>query len=133
MTVTARPGTGRRHRVVAIGLGLAGLTATKALKHDLANITDALVFLTRITAQGTSHVDQKSIWLQVIPTTAVLATLGVLVTLYVAIMRPRKEASQERGHHYSDGSPGYEIVTAASCFNRHGLLWRSQQTRKGWC
>jgi hypothetical protein len=91
MTVTATPGTGRRHRVVAIGLGLAGLTATKALKHDLANITDALVFLTRITAQGTSHVNQKSIWLQVIPTTAaVLATLGVLVTLYVAIIRPRK-------------------------------------------
>ncbi len=93
MTVTATPGTGRRHRVVAIGLGLAGLTATKALKHDLANITDALVFLTRITAQGTSHVNQKSIWLQVIPTTAaVLATLGVLVTLYVAVARGRKRA-----------------------------------------
>jgi hypothetical protein len=134
MTVTATPGTGRRHRVVAIGLGLGGLTATKALKHDLANITDALVFLTRITAQGTSHVNQKSIWLQVIPTTAaVLATLGVLVTLYVAIIRPRNKASQERGHHYSDGSLGYEIVTAASCFNRHGRLWRSQRTPKGWC
>jgi hypothetical protein len=93
MTVTATPGAGRRHRVVAIGLGLAGLTATKALKHDLANITDALVFLTRITAQGTSHVNQKSTWLQVIPTTAaVLATLGVLVTLYVAVARGRKMA-----------------------------------------
>ncbi len=48
-------GTGGRHRVVAIGSGFGGLTATKALKHAQVNITDALVFLTRITAQGTSH------------------------------------------------------------------------------
>ena len=92
MILTAMPGTGRRQRVVAIGLGLAGLTATKALKHDLANITDALVFLTRITAQGTAHVHHRpSLWLQVIPTTAAaLTTMGVLITLCVAIIRERK-------------------------------------------
>lgn len=53
-----------RHRIVAIGWGLGGLTATKALKYDLANITDALVFVTRITAQGTAHVhNPTSLWL----------------------------------------------------------------------
>jgi hypothetical protein len=116
MTVTATPGTGRRHRVVAIGLGLGGLTATKALRHDLVNITDALVFLTRMTAQGTSHVhNQASLWLHVIPTTAaVFASVGVLITLYVAIIRKRKSGS------------------APSNFSCHDLPRRSQQTRKGW-
>jgi hypothetical protein len=86
-------GTARRHRVVAIGSGLGGLTATKALKHTQVNITDALVFLTRVTAQGTSHVvNQTRLWLQVIPATAgVAATIGVLITLHVAIVRvPRR-------------------------------------------
>lgn len=95
MTVTAMPdtahGSGWRHRVVAIGSGLSGLTATKALKHDLVTITDALVFLTRITAQGAAHVHNRmSLWLQVIPTiAAVLTTVGVLITLYVALVRER--------------------------------------------
>src|ERR1700738_3880523 len=83
----------RRHRFVAIGSGLGGLTATKALKHTQVNITDALVFLTRVTAQGTSHVaNQTRLWLQVIPATAgVAATIGVLITLHVAIVRvPRQ-------------------------------------------
>lgn len=90
------PATG--HRVVAIGSGLGGLTATKALKHDLANLTDALVFLTRITAQGTSHLHNRAtLWLHVIPTTAVaLTTIGVLITLYVAIVRKRKSSQQAR-------------------------------------
>jgi hypothetical protein len=81
-------GTGRRHRVVAIGSGLGGLTATKTLKHSQLNITDALVFLTRITAQGTSHVvHQTSLWIQVIPATAAVATtVGVLITLSVAVV-----------------------------------------------
>jgi hypothetical protein len=109
------PATG--HRVVAFGSGLGGLTATKALKHDLVNITDALVFLTRMTAQGTSHVhNQASLWLHVIPTTAaVFTSVGVLITLYVAIIRKRK----------SD---------AATCnFSCHGFPRHSQRTRKGWC
>src|ERR1700739_3067499 len=91
MTVTAKPDTahecGWLHRVVAIGSGLGGLTATKALKHDLVNLTDALVFLARITAQGTAHVHNRtSLWIQVIPTTAaVLTTVCVLITLYVRV------------------------------------------------
>ena len=82
----------RRHRVVAIGSGLGGLTATKALKHAQVNITDALTFLTRVTAQGTSHVlNQTPQWLQVIPAAGVAATIGVLVALHVAIVRvPRQ-------------------------------------------
>lgn len=95
MTVTAMPdtahGCGWLHRVVAIGSGLGGLTATKALKHDLVNIADVLAFLTRMTAQGTAHVhNQASLWLHVIPTAAaVFTTVGVLITLYVAIVRER--------------------------------------------
>jgi hypothetical protein len=78
----------RRHRVVAIGSGLGGLTATKALKHAQVNVTDALTFLTRVTAQGTSHVlNQTPQWLQVIPTAGVAATIGVLIALHVAVAR----------------------------------------------
>jgi hypothetical protein len=106
MTVTAMPdtahGCGWRHRVVAIGSGLGGLTATKALKHDLVNIADALVFLTRITAQGTAHVHNRTLLsLQVIPTTAaVLTTVGALIVLYAATGRERKRTQR------------YEITTA---------------------
>jgi len=98
MTATTIPGTGRRHRVVAIGSGLGGLTATKALKHDLVNITDVVVVVTRITAQGTAHVHSRtSLLLQVIPTTAAaLTTIGVLITLCVAIVRERKGPSTAR-------------------------------------
>ena len=87
MTAIAMPGTGRRHRVVAIGSGFGRLTATKALKHAEADITDALTFLTRIAARGTAHVhNQASLWLVLIPTTAaVFTTAGVIFTLYVAI------------------------------------------------
>jgi hypothetical protein len=74
--------------LVTIGSGFGGLTATKALKHAQVNITDALVFLTRITAQGTSHlVSQTSLWVQVMPATvAVATTVGVLITLAVAVV-----------------------------------------------
>jgi hypothetical protein len=87
MTAIAMPGTGRRHRVVAIGSGFGRLTATKALKHAETDITDTVTFLTRIAARGTAHVhNQMSLWLAVIPTTAAaFATAGVLLTLYVAI------------------------------------------------
>ena len=89
MTATAIPGPGRRQRVVAIGSGFGGLTATKALKHDLVNITDVVAFLTRFTAQGTAHVhNQASLWLHVMPTAAaVFATVGMLITLYVGFTR----------------------------------------------
>ena len=54
MTVTAIPGTGRRHRVVGTGLSFGRSTATKALKHSELDITDAVAFLTRITGRGTA-------------------------------------------------------------------------------
>ena len=87
MTATAMPGAGRRHRVVDIGSGFGRLTATKALKHAETDVTDALTFLTRIAARGTAHVhNQTSLWLGVIPATAgIFTTVGVLITLYVAI------------------------------------------------
>jgi CHASE2 domain-containing sensor protein len=77
--------TGRRRRVAAIGSGFGGLTATKALKHAEVNITDALVFLARITAQGASYVvNQTPPWLPVVPAIAGLAaTIGAVIALYV--------------------------------------------------
>ena len=121
MTVTAMPGAGRRHRVVAVGSGFGRLTATKALKHAQVDITDALTFLTRIAARGTAHVhNQASLWLHVIPTTAaVLSVVGALVTLCVAIVRGPKTAH-------------CEMATATEYFSCHRRLWRSQRTRKGW-
>ena len=90
VTLPAPPdGTLQRHRVVAIGFG--GLIAANALKHAQLNIADALVFLTRITAQGTSHVvNATSLWVQVIPATAAVATtVGVLIALSVAVVGQR--------------------------------------------
>lgn len=85
--------TGQRHRVVTIGSGYGGLTATKALKHAEVNITDGLVFLTRVAAQGASHVvDRAPLWLQVIPAPAGLAaTIGVLIALRVALHRAERQ------------------------------------------
>jgi dienelactone hydrolase len=98
MTVTAMPGTGRRHRVVATGLGFGRSTATKALKHSEVDITDAVAFLTRITGRDTAHVlNQMSLWPQAIPTSAAaLTTVGALITLYVAIVR---EPKNRKGWH----------------------------------
>jgi monoamine oxidase len=130
-----------RHRVVAVGSGLGGLTATRALKHDLANIADAVVFLTRMAAQGTSHVvSQTSPWVQVIPaTTAVLTTFGVFVTLHVTVARGWKTAPHTGRNHrtqidalYSADRRRYEISAAASHSSCNGCLWRSRRTSKGW-
>jgi hypothetical protein len=92
-------GTGRRHRVAAIGSGVGGLTATKALRYAQVNITDALVFLARIIAQGISHVViQTPLWLQVIPTIAGLAgTIGLLIALYLpTTLWPPAQAAERR-------------------------------------
>jgi hypothetical protein len=81
----ASSGTGWRRRVAALGSGFGGLTATKALKHAQVNITDAVVFLVRIIAQGTSYVvNQTPLWLQAIPAIAgIAATIGALIALHV--------------------------------------------------
>jgi hypothetical protein len=79
-------GIGQRHRFVAIGFGWVGLTATKALKHSQLNIVDALVFLTRMTAQGTSHlVSQTSHWASLIPASATVAAVSLLIRLSVTV------------------------------------------------
>ena len=98
MTVTAIPGTGRRHRVVATGLGFGRSTATKALKHSELDITDAVAFLTRITGRGTPHLlNQMSLWPQVIPmSAAALTASGALIALYVIIAR---EPKNRKGWH----------------------------------
>ena len=112
-----------RHRVLAIGSGLGGLTATKALKHDLANIADAVVFVARLAAQGTTRVvNQPSPWVQVTPpTAAVLTAFGVLITLCIAVAHSRKKAPHKDQNHH-----------ATSHSSTYGRLWRSRRTSKGW-
>ena len=119
MTLPTPPdGTGQRHRVVAVGSGLGGLTATKALKHSELNITDALVFVTRMTAQGTSRfVNHASLWVSVAPaTTAVAATVGVLIALFVAIV----------------GGPTKNVVTQDYSWPTDRDTGGSRPIAKGW-
>lgn len=82
-TLAASPGVaGQRHALLAIGSGLTGLAAIKAIKFSQLNITDALVFVTGIAARGTSHfASQASHWTPFVP--AVL-TASVLIALAVA-------------------------------------------------
>ncbi|MGZ4583005.1 MAG: hypothetical protein ACXVYI_01375 [Mycobacterium sp.] len=96
MTVTAMTVTGRWHRLAATGSGYGRLTATKALKRVQMDVTDALVFLTRIGARGTAHVvNQPSLWLLVIPiTAATLTAVCLLLILLAALTRERKRAMQ---------------------------------------
>lgn len=93
-------GTRLRHRVAAVCSGLGGLTATKALKHAQVNITDAVVFLVRITAQGTSYiVNQTPLWLQGIPAIAGLAAaVGAIIGLHVTRTPRRGGASSRTAH-----------------------------------
>jgi hypothetical protein len=89
--MSATPGalrrTGRRYRVVAIGLGLSGLFASRMLKLAQLNVTDALVFLTGMIAHRTSHlVSQTSLWVPVVPATAAVVAVCVLIALIVAIV-----------------------------------------------
>jgi hypothetical protein len=82
-TLSAPPDvSGPRHPILAIGSGLAGLTATKALKLAQLNITDALVFVTGMAVHDTSHlVRQASRWAPLFPA---VVTVSVLVALLAA-------------------------------------------------
>lgn len=68
----------QRHAVLAIGSGLTGLTATKALKFGQVNITDALVFVTRIAVQTISR------WGSLIPSVGMASVFVVLAVAAVA-------------------------------------------------
>jgi succinate dehydrogenase/fumarate reductase flavoprotein subunit len=140
-------GTGQRHRVVAIGFGFVGLIAAKALKHAQLNITDALVFLVRFTAQGTSHlVNQPSVWAEVIPANGAIATtMGMLVALCVAAADKRgKSIAAQSGSWWASRidhagvtvttwrASAQDSVTAASDSLRHRGLRHSRQIAKGW-
>jgi hypothetical protein len=104
--------TDQRRRVAAIGSGFGGLTATKALRHAEVNITDAVVFLVRITAQGTSYVvNQTPLWLQVIPAIAGLAaTIGALIALHVPRTPRRGRASSRTAALCSAGGVGMQVA-----------------------
>jgi hypothetical protein len=82
-TLSASRGVaGQRHALLAIGSGFTGLTATKALKFSQMNITDALVFVTRVAAQSISHLaSQASQWTPFVPA---VVTASVLLALAVA-------------------------------------------------
>jgi len=112
----------RRRRIVATGSGLSGLTATKAMKHSQFDISDALVFLSRFAAQGSSHLANQT-WFHVIPAIAAASTaFGVLVTLCVAISRERRAGRGE--------SKDHQNFTAAKYFNCDGRLRASHRTQK---
>lgn len=82
-TLSASRGVGgRRHAILTIGSGLTGLIATKALKFSQVNITDALVFVTRIAVQWTSYfASQASPWTPFVPA---VVKASVLIALAVA-------------------------------------------------
>jgi hypothetical protein len=82
-TLSASPGVaGQRHALLATGSGFTGLTATKALKLSQVNVTDALVFVTRIAVQCISHLaNQASQWTPFVPA---VVTSSVLIALAVA-------------------------------------------------
>ena len=93
-------GTDQRRRVAGVCSGFGGLTATKALKHAEVNITDAVVFLVRITAQGTSYiVNQTPPWIQDIPAIAGLAAaVGAIIGPHVTRTPRRGGASSRTAH-----------------------------------
>lgn len=63
--------------------------------------SDTLALAGRITAEGTSDIaDQLPLWLQEIQAIAAVATtIGVLIALYVAIVREPRKAAEERRRH----------------------------------
>ncbi|ORW90474.1 hypothetical protein AWB92_19815 [Mycobacterium sp. IEC1808] len=64
-------------------------------------INETVAFAGRITAQGASDVvNQLPLWLQGIQAVAAVATtVGVLIALYVAVVREPRKAAEERRRH----------------------------------
>jgi hypothetical protein len=123
-TLAAPPDvTGQRHAILAIGSGLAGLTATKALKLAQLNITDALVFVTGMVARTTSHVArQASHWTPLFPAVVTVSVL-VAVLAAAAINVVKRIAVQPDWTAQNDDTDGF--------FLRHVALWRSRPMAKG--
>lgn len=123
-TLSAPPDVpGPRHVIFAIGSGLTGLTAVKALRLAQLNITDALVFVTGMAVHGTSHlVRQASQWTPVFPA---VVTVSVLVALLAAaaIDVVKRIAVQPDWTAQNDDADGF--------FLRHIALWRSRPIAKG--
>ncbi|HME79171.1 MAG TPA: hypothetical protein VKI00_26995 [Mycobacterium sp.] len=132
-------GTGQQHRFVAIGFGFGGLVAAKALKHAQLNITDALVFLVRITAQGTSRLaHQTSLWVQLIPAAAAVGiTVGALMTLSVVADKRNKNFVARSGSwrtrriEHARNTLMTIFVGSAKALAPYGLR-RSRPMAKGW-
>lgn len=115
--------SGQRHPILAIGSGLAGLTAIKALKLSQLNIIDGLVFVTSMAAHGTSHVvRQASHWTPLFPA---IVTVSVLVALLAAaaISVVKRVAIQADWTVQTDDTDGF--------FLRHIALWCSRPIAKG--
>ena len=126
-TLSAPPDvSGQRHPIFAIGSGLTGLTATKALKLAQLNITDALVFVTRFVAQGTSRfVSQASYWTSLIPAAL---TLSVLVALSVAaVVDIVKLIAAQPNYRWSTHSAGQADSAYVA-----GLYGARDPLAKGW-
>jgi hypothetical protein len=81
---------GRRPRVS----GMCRLATMRMLKHADAETPDTIAFLMRMTARGSAHIhNQTSLLLHVAPLGALaLTAVGMLVTLYVAIIHELKHA-----------------------------------------
>jgi hypothetical protein len=130
MTITATLSapsdvSGQRYVIVAIGSGLAGLTATKALKLAQLNITDALVFVTGMAVHGTSHfVRQAWQWTPVFPavvTVSLLVAIGAAAAIDVVKLIAIRPDS--RWTTRSDEADGFVL--------RHIALRRSRPIAKG--
>jgi hypothetical protein len=64
-------------------------------------INHALVFVDTMTAENASHaVSQPPLWLWVAQATGAIATtIGVLIALYIAVVREPRNAAEDRRHH----------------------------------
>jgi xanthine/uracil permease len=126
-TLSAPPDvSGQRHVILAIGSGLTGLAATKALKLAQLNITDAVVFVMGIAVHGTSHfVRQASQWTPVFPavvTVSVLVSIGAAAA--VDVLKLIAVQPDSRWKTRSDDANGFVL--------RHIALRRLRPIAKGW-